>query len=102
MFTIMLLGCAKDPYKMNGSHHVNNNDNDNSNQFQNETCINKVYNDSNIDGDVIDRRIQENGGLVKSGPNLLLDTAIDLQKLCGVTTIPSLFVNCRGNSVPLA
>jgi hypothetical protein len=61
--------------------------------FMNEDCVKDAYKHASIDASLIDRCIQDSGGLEKDSINAFLDKEISAQVQRGVVVIPTVFVN---------
>ena len=61
--------------------------------FANDDCVKDAYKHSKVDGDLIERCMQDSGGLQKDTANAFLDIEIDSQAQRGVVVVPTAFVN---------
>jgi hypothetical protein len=61
--------------------------------FMNEDCVKDAYKHSKVDSSLIDRCMQDSGGLDKDTANAFLDIEIGSQASRGVVVVPTAFVN---------
>jgi len=61
--------------------------------FANEDCVKDAYKHAKVDGDKIDRCMQDSGGLEKDSTNSFLATEVASQAQRGVVVVPTAFVN---------
>ncbi|CAB9508880.1 Vacuolar-sorting receptor 1 [Seminavis robusta] len=65
----------------------------NMDYFNNPDCVNDVYHHSHVDGDLIERCMQNSGGLEKDATNSFLESELKAQTDLGVVIMPTAFVN---------
>jgi PA domain len=61
--------------------------------FADDACVKDAYKHAKVDGDLIERCINDSGGLQKDGANAYLDAEIAAQAQRGVVVVPTAFVN---------
>jgi len=61
--------------------------------FANEDCVKDAYKHAKVEGTLIDRCMQDSGGLEKDTANAFLDIEIGSQAQRGVVVVPTAFVN---------
>jgi len=66
---------------------------DNNDHFTDNTCIQNVYNNANIDGTVIDTCMLDSGGTSRDVRNVLLDIEISKAAEREVILLPAIYVN---------
>ena len=61
--------------------------------FNNEDCVKDVYKHTHIEGGMIERCMENSGGLEKDATNSFLETELTAQSDLGVVIMPTTFVN---------
>jgi len=61
--------------------------------FMNQDCVKDAYKHSGVDGSIVDRCMQDSGGVAKDTSNAFLDIEVNSQSQRGVVVVPTAFVN---------
>ena len=61
--------------------------------FNNDDCVRDVYQHSQVDGELIERCMENSGGLTKDATNSFLEAELKAQTDLGVVIMPTAFVN---------
>jgi len=66
---------------------------DKPDKFMTDECVNKAYKRAAIDATVIEDCMEDNGGLTKDRPNVLLELELKSQAERGIVILPTVVVN---------